>query len=155
MTPTTSRPFTNITKVLIANRGEIAVRIAHTCSDVGLTSVAIYADPDADALHVRVSDEAYSLEGVSVADTYINIEKILEIAKRCGAELPSDSAASSSARRPSRCMSATTVCRKYGRQSTMCPAISSQMLPSQGSVSEEKTRMKPKASTSGGRATGN
>ena len=86
MTPTTSRPFTNITKVLIANRGEIAVRIAHTCSDVGLTSVAIYADPDADALHVRVSDEAYSLEGVSVADTYINIEKILEIAKRCGAD---------------------------------------------------------------------
>ena len=75
-------------------------------------------------------------------------------AKRCGAEPPSDSAASSSARRPSRCMSATTVCRKYGRQSTMCPAISSQMLPSQGSVSEEKTRMKPKASTSGGNATG-
>lgn len=83
---TTSTPFTRISKVLIANRGEIAVRIAHTCSDVGLTSVAIYADPDADALHVRVSDEAYSLEGVSVPDTYLHIGKILAIAERCGAD---------------------------------------------------------------------
>ena len=73
-------------KLLIANRGEIAVRIAHTCADSGIGSVAIYADPDADALHVRVADEAYSLEGVSVPDTYINIDKILAIAERSGAD---------------------------------------------------------------------
>ena len=75
--------------------------------------------------------------------------------KRCRPLLPSDSAASSSVRKPRRCMSATTVCRKYGSPSTTCPAARSQMLPSHGSVSDEKTRMKPNASTSGGNATGN
>ncbi|MDO5726754.1 MAG: biotin carboxylase N-terminal domain-containing protein [Bowdeniella nasicola] len=73
-------------KVLIANRGEIAVRVAHTCAEVGIASVAIFADPDAEALHVRVADEAYSLEGQSVAETYLDADKILAIAKRCGAD---------------------------------------------------------------------
>ncbi len=73
-------------KVLIANRGEIAVRIAHTCAEAGIESVAIFADPDAEALHVRVADEAYSLEGDDIADTYLNVDKILAIARRSGAD---------------------------------------------------------------------
>lgn len=73
-------------RVLIANRGEIAVRIAHTCADAGLESVAIYADPDAEALHVRVADAAYCLQGENLNDTYLNINKILQIALRSGAD---------------------------------------------------------------------
>ncbi|MHA7178017.1 acetyl/propionyl/methylcrotonyl-CoA carboxylase subunit alpha [Arthrobacter sp. Sr24] len=73
-------------KVLIANRGEIAVRIARACADASLVSVAIYADPDADALHVRRADEAYALNGSTGADTYLNIPKILDIAARSDAD---------------------------------------------------------------------
>ncbi|TAP25937.1 MULTISPECIES: biotin carboxylase N-terminal domain-containing protein [Micrococcaceae] len=73
-------------KVLIANRGEIAVRIARAATDTNISSVAIYSDPDADALHVRRADEAYPLHGSTGADTYLNIEKIIEIAQRCGAD---------------------------------------------------------------------
>ncbi|MEG2579029.1 MAG: biotin carboxylase N-terminal domain-containing protein, partial [Glutamicibacter sp.] len=73
-------------KVLIANRGEIAVRIARAATDANISSVAIYSDPDADALHVRRADEAYPLHGSTGADTYLDIEKIIEIAKRCGAD---------------------------------------------------------------------
>jgi len=73
-------------KVLIANRGEIAVRIARACDDAQLASVAVYADIDADALHVSAADEAFSLDGNSPADTYLNIPKLLAVAAKSGAD---------------------------------------------------------------------
>ncbi|MDN5844467.1 MAG: ATP-grasp domain-containing protein [Alcaligenaceae bacterium] len=73
-------------KVLIANRGEIAVRIARACADYGVRSVAVYADDDAQALHVRSADEAWALEGVRSAQTYLDIGKLLRIAHQSGAD---------------------------------------------------------------------
>ncbi|CAQ82533.1 MULTISPECIES: acetyl/propionyl/methylcrotonyl-CoA carboxylase subunit alpha [Photorhabdus] len=74
-------------KILIANRGEIAVRIIRACRDYGLQSIAIYADSDINAQHVQLADEAYGLGGNNPAETYLNIPRLLDIAKRSGASM--------------------------------------------------------------------
>ncbi|MGH3170003.1 MAG: biotin carboxylase N-terminal domain-containing protein, partial [Trebonia sp.] len=73
-------------KVLIANRGEIAVRIARACRDAGLASVAVFASADRDAVHVRAADEAVPLNGTTPAQTYLDMSTVLRAAADCGAD---------------------------------------------------------------------
>ncbi len=73
-------------KILIANRGEIAVRIMKTCQKLGIRTVAIYSEADENALHVKMANEAYLVGGPRVQESYLNLEKIIEIAKKTNAE---------------------------------------------------------------------
>ena len=73
-------------KILVANRGEAAVRILRACREMESTGVAIYSDPDRSSLHVRYADEAYRVGPAPARESYLQMERIIEVARKCGAE---------------------------------------------------------------------
>src|SRR5258706_15492869 len=73
-------------KILIANRGEIAVRVIRACHEMGIAAVVVYSEVDRTALHVRKADEAYPIGAPAASESYLNIPKIIDVAKRCGAD---------------------------------------------------------------------
>ena len=73
-------------KILVANRGEIAVRVIRACREMGILSAVVFSDVDRAALPVLMADEAYSIGAAAAAESYLNINKILQVAKRCGAD---------------------------------------------------------------------
>ena len=73
-------------RVLIANRGEIAVRVIRACADHGIESVAVYSETDRDSMHAQLADSDYSLGGTTAAQTYLNIEKLISVAKQSGSD---------------------------------------------------------------------
>ena len=74
-------------KILIANRGEIAVRVIRTCREIGLQTVAIYSEPDRTSPHVLIADEAYCVGSAPSLESYLNVPKILEIIKKCRTDI--------------------------------------------------------------------
>ena len=75
-----------IEKILVANRGEIAVRVMRSCREMDILTVAVYSDADGGAMHVRYADEAYHIGPAPSNESYLNIDKIIEVAKMCGAD---------------------------------------------------------------------
>src|ERR1035438_782381 len=75
-----------VTKILIANRGESAIRVIRTCREMGIPTVAVYSEADRGALHVRMADEAYFIGPAAARESYLVLEKILDVCKRSGAD---------------------------------------------------------------------